>query len=183
MKSFIHLFIVSENLEFFAHVHPQYQSDGSFQLGVRLPYSGMYRLLADYYPSGSAPQLALSTLFASGPACKPLLKPSLAPERTENLTATLRLEPEELLAGFESKLIYHLTPSDGLEKYLGAWGHMLAASEDLVDLMHFHPVLAGGSIIQYNVIFPRAGIYKVWSQFQRESVVNTTAFTVAVKNL
>ena len=60
---------------------------------------------------------------------------------------------------------------------------MLIASEDLVDLMHLHPFLAGGSTIQYNVIFPRAGNYKVWSQFQRLGVVNTIAFSLRVNDL
>jgi hypothetical protein len=32
-----------------------------------------------------------------------------------------------------------MTPGDGLEKYLGAWGHMLAASDDLIDMTHTHP--------------------------------------------
>jgi hypothetical protein len=60
---------------------------------------------------------------------------------------------------------------------------MLIASEDLVDLMHLHPFLAGNAVIQYNVIFPRAGIYKVWSQFQRLGVVNTIAFSVKVDQI
>jgi hypothetical protein len=152
-------------------------------LTVSLPKTGMYRLLADYYPSGSVPQLTAETLYVSGPSRAANLESSLTPQRGENLMASLRLEPEQLMAGLESRLFYDLAPSDGLEKYLGAWGHMLIVSEDLVDLMHLHPVLAGTATIQYNVIFPRAGKYKVWSQFQRRSVVNTVAFTVKVKEL
>ena len=37
--------------------------------------------------------------------------------------------------------------------------------------------------IQFNMIFPRAGIYRVWVQFQRKGVVNTVAFNIPVKNL
>jgi hypothetical protein len=50
-------------------------------------------------------------------------------------------------------------------------------------MMHLHPFLASNSGIQYNVIFPRAGSYKVWSQFQRLGVVNTVAFSVSVKQI
>jgi len=182
-EKLIHLFVVSEDLEFFAHVHPVHREDGSFALSMRLPTSGMYRLLADFYPADSVPQLALETFYVQGPARSAHLNPSLTAQRGANLTAAFRLEPNPVMAGLLSRIYYNLEPSAGLEKYLGAWGHMLIASEDLVDLMHLHPFLAGGSTIQYNVIFPRAGNYKVWSQFQRLGVVNTIAFSLRVNDL
>lgn len=182
-EKLIHLFVVSEDLEFFAHLHPVYQEDGSFALTMRFPRSGMYRILADYYPAGSAPQLTVETLYVKGQSKTARLSVSTSPQRAENLTASLRLEPEVLMAGLQSRLYYSLEPQDGLERYLGAWGHMLIASEDLVDMMHLHPFLASNSGIQYNVIFPRAGSYKVWSQFQRLGVVNTVAFSVSVKQI
>lgn len=182
-EKLMHLFVVSENLEYFAHVHPVLQSDGRFTLPLKLPYGGMYRLLADYYPAGAVPQLAVNTLFVSGRAPEAKLAPSLAPFKSTNLTATLRTDPEELLAGLESRLTFSLSPSDNLETYLGAWGHMLAASSDLVDLLHIHPFLVRGGDIQFNIIFPRPGLYRIWTQFQRSGEVNTTVFTVAVKAL
>jgi len=186
-EKLMHLFLVSENLEYFLHDHPVPRKDGGFQLKVKLPYGGMYRLLADFYPAGSVPQLAVGTLFVAGdsePARSDWSSaPSLAPARSANLTAALRLEPEQPLAGLETKLFFILEPSDGLEKYLGAWGHMLTASADLIDLLHSHPFLITGSVIQFNVIFPREGLYRVWTQFQRRGVVNTVVFTIPVKSL
>jgi hypothetical protein len=180
----MHLFLVSENLQFFLHDHPALREDGSFQIHLRLPFSGMYRLLADFYPKGSVPQLALETLFAMGRSAPARLVTSLEPSASENLTATLRMEPEQPLAGLETRLFYSLSPSTGLEPYLGAWGHMLVVSEDLIELLHVHPFLAdGGATEQFNVIFPRAGLYRIWTQFQRQGVVNTVAFTVPVKAL
>jgi hypothetical protein len=143
----------------------------------------MYRLLADYYPAGGTPQLAVSTLFLTGRAPDTKLVPSLAPCKSTNLTATLRTDPEELLAGLESRLTFSLSPADNLQTYLGAWGHMLAASGDLIDLLHVHPFLVRGGDIQFNVIFPRPGLYRIWTQFQRSGEVNTTVFTVSVKSL
>ena len=183
-EKLIHLFVVSENLSFFAHIHPVLQQDGSFRQQVRLPYGGMYRLLADFYPSGSVPQLATGTLYVSGDCDKRALAPALAPYRAENLTAALRTEPEQPLAGLETRLFFTLHPSAGLQPYLGAWAHMLAASEDLIDLIHLHPFLAAGdAYMQFNVIFPRPGLYRVWTQVQRQNVVNTLVFTIPVKAL
>jgi hypothetical protein len=182
-EKLMHVFLVSENLEFFAHDHPVPQPDGSFRLVTTLPYGGMYRLLADYYPSGSVPQLAVNTLFVSGATRPAGLVISLAPSRATNLTASLRLAPEQAIAGLETKLFFSLTPAEGLEPYLGAAGHMLAASADLIDLLHLHPFLSSAGDIQFNVIFPRPVLYRVWTQFQRESVVNTVMFTIPVKDL
>jgi hypothetical protein len=183
-EKLMHLFVVSENLQFFEHVHPDPRSDGSFQISTRLPYGGMYRLLADFYPAGAVPQLVTETLYVSG-SCPPAkLTPSLEPSRAQNLSASLRLDPEKPLAGLETKMFFTLNPAAGLEPYLGAWGHMLAVSEDLIDLLHLHPFLAdGGPTVQFNALFPRPGLYRVWTQFQRSQVVNTVSFTVPVAAL
>jgi hypothetical protein len=183
-EKLMHVFFVSENLQFFAHVHPQPQSEGLFRLSIRLPYGGMYRLLADSYPSGSVPQLSVKTLYVLGDSEPANLVPSLGPSKSENLTASLRLDPEPPLAGLLTKMFFALEPASGLEPYLGAWGHMLAVSEDLIDLLHLHPVLAdGGPSAQFNLVFPRPCSYRIWTQFQRQGVVNTVVFTVPVKAL
>ncbi len=183
-EKLIHFFVVSENLKYFAHIHPVLQPDGTFTQEVNLPYGGMYRVLADFYPSGSVPQLAVGTLFVSGPEQPAHLTAEVAPSKAANLTATLQTEPNKPLAGLETKLEYTLNPCAGLQPYLGAWAHMLAASEDLIDLIHVHPFLAdGGPKMQFNIIFPRSGLYRIWAQFQREGQVNTTVFTVPVTSL
>lgn len=183
-EKLIHLFVVSENLEFFAHVHPEQQPDQSFRVQVRLPESGMYRLLADFYPARSVPQLAPGTLYVTGAATPSHLSPSLSPQTAENLTVSLRLEPGQALAGLETRLHMALSPNDNLQPYLGAWAHMLAVSSDLIDMIHMHPFLrnADGSM-QFNLLFPRPGLYRIWTQLQRDGVVNTVAFTVPVSSL
>lgn len=39
-EKLMHLFVVSENLEFFAHVHPEPQKDGTFRLGLNCLMAG-----------------------------------------------------------------------------------------------------------------------------------------------
>jgi Heavy metal binding domain len=177
----MHLFVVSQNLEVFQHIHPELGSGDAFRVRTHLPLPGMYRLLADYYPAGSVPQLSLATLYAAGDSLKPHLQPALVPQQASNLKASLRIEPAPPTAGLLSRLFFTLDPGEGLELYLGTWAHMLIASADLIDMIHTHPFLAGGANIQFNVIFPRPGLHRIWTQFQRKGVVNTVVFTVPVQ--
>lgn len=187
-EKLLHLFILSQDLNFFAHEHPVHQQDGTFVFETKLPKPGMYRLAADYYPDSGTPQIAVATVISAGDAVPPLTPASLeedrTPQKSANLRVILRSQPEVLVAGTKSLLWCDLSPSDQLEKYLGAWGHLLVASDDLVDLIHTHPFIAdGNSTVQFNVVFPRPGKYRMWAQFQRASVVNTAQFTLDVKAL
>jgi hypothetical protein len=176
-----HLFIVSEDLEFFAHDHPQQQKDGSFRLAALFPHGGMYRLLCDFYPAGATPQLIPKTLFVRGNAPAANLRPDLSPKRGANLNVGLRTEPAAPLAGKKTMLFFDVDPGEELEPYLGARGHLLAASGDLIDMIHSHPAFDDpGRVVQFNVIFPRPGLHRVWVQFQRRGVVNTVSFTLPV---
>ena len=184
-EKLFHMFIVSQDLDFFLHDHPAMSADGAFRYQGRLPKAGMYRLLADYYPTGGTPQLTAKTIFVPGGQLQPAQpQPDVASKHTENMEVELTSDPKVPVAGLKTMLFFRLKPADGLEQYLGAWAHMLAASDDLIDLIHTHPFLAdGGPQVQFNVIFPRARTYRMWVQFQRKGVVNTAVFTVPVSVL
>ena len=184
-----HLLFVHHELEIFRHEHPVLGGDGIFRHKTEFPKAGIYRMLADFYPAGSTPQLIPMTLTTGGfeqslVAAKPLLLPDLEAKQGDNLTITLTLDPPEPIAGQKTLLFFGLDTAQGLEKFLGAWAHMLAVSDDLVDTIHAHPTIAdGGPQIQLNMIFPRPGMYRIWIQTQREGRVNTIPFTVPVKEL
>ncbi|HEY6308900.1 MAG TPA: heavy metal-binding domain-containing protein [Candidatus Angelobacter sp.] len=181
-----HLFIVSQDLKYFVHDHPERASDGTFHFSTVLPKPGMYRVLSDFYPTGGTPQLIVKTIVLPGVAVTPgaELKPDLSPKDSANMQVLLTMRPAQPIAGMKTLLFFHLEPSDGLELYLGSWSHMLAASDDLIDMIHDHPFIAdGGPQMQFNVIFPRARTYRVWVQFQRKGVVNTAVFDVPVSEL
>jgi hypothetical protein len=180
-----HLFLVSQDLEYFVHDHPTPEAGGVFRYSAALPKRGLYRVLGDYYPTGGTPQLTERTIIVPGGHLETAkLAPNLAPQHTANMDVELVTEPAQPLAGFKTLMFFRVKPADGLQQYLGAWGHMLAASDDLIDLIHTHPFLAdGGPQIQFNVIFPRARTYRLWVQFQRKGEVNTAVFTVPVQEL
>jgi hypothetical protein len=184
-----HLFVVSQDLSFFLHAHPERQPDEDFHLDVRFPRPGMYRVLSDFYPSGGTPQLITSTVIVPGPDSSletVTIQPDLSPKQTENSRVELEVVPERAVARQKVSLLFRIAPDQGVEPYLGAWGHMLAVSSDLIDMVHHHPLTAvdasGNSSkrLQFDIAFPRAGVHRVWVQFQRLGIVNTVAFNVPV---
>jgi hypothetical protein len=185
-----HMFIVSEDLQYFVHEHPVPQPDGTFLYDMVFPKPGMYRVAGDFYPTGGTPQLISKTVIVPGAPGSEVklvnakLKPELGVSHCENMDVELVTDPPQPIAGMKTLLFFHITPADGIEKYIGAWGHMLVASDDLIDLIHDHPFIAdGGPQMQFNIIFPRAHTYRIWVQFQRKGVVNTASFTVPVSEL
>jgi hypothetical protein len=113
-----------------------------------------------------------------------MLKEDVEPQKGANTTMEMELTPVHPIVGEKTLLEFRLKPGDGLEKYLNAWAHMMAASDDLVDTLHEHPFAAdGGDTMYFNVIFPRARTYRVWLQFQRKGVLNTVAFNIPVTEL
>jgi hypothetical protein len=174
-EKLFHMFVVSQDLEFFLHDHPVFAPDGQFHYNnLVLPTAGMYRVLGDFYPDAATPQLITKTLVVPGAAPGPM---KVSENRTST-TATLSTVPERPIAGMNTQLHLKLTPGDGLQQYLGAWGHMLVASDDLIDMIHLHPFIAdGGPEIQFNATLPRPDhAYRVWIQYQRNATVHTERF-------
>ncbi len=185
-----HMFIVSQDLRYFVHDHPEFGPDRIFRYQATFPAPGMYRILSDFYPSGATPQLIERTVLVPAapgrelPLTAAVLAPDPGPAHCANVDVELVTDPAQPICGMKTMLFFKIKPADGLEKYLGAWGHMLAASDDLIDMIHTHPFIAdGGPQEQFNVIFPRERIYRVWVQFQRKGVVNTAAFNIPVTEL
>jgi Heavy metal binding domain len=190
-EKLFHMFIVSDDLQYFVHDHPVPQPDGTFLYDETFPKPGMYRVVGDFYPTGGTPQLIAKTVIVPDPTGAPVklvndavLKPELGASHCENIDVELTTDPPQPIAGMKTLLFFHIKPADGIEKYIGAWAHMLVASDDLIDLIHDHPFIAdGGPQMQFNIIFPRARTYRIWVQFQRKGVVNTASFTVPVSEL
>ena len=181
-EKLFHAFIVSEDLEVFVHDHPVWK-DNTFQYDFSFPKPSLYRILGDFYPEAATPQLIAKSVIVSGDATplKPLTR-DYATKDAENMKVELTTIPAEPVAGQTTQLRFHISPAEGFEKYLGAWGHMLAASDDLIDMMHTHPFIAdGGPDLQFNLIFPRGRMHRVWVQFQRNGVINTVHFNIPVK--
>ena len=188
-----HLFIVSQDLNYFAHLHPREQSDGSFVIETSVPKPGAYLVYSDVFPVGGVPQVAYGNLITAGYqddlfSTRAVIKPDeVLTRELESTRFALTLEPREPVAGKKLTLTYHVTDLKtgesvrDLEPYLGAWGHTLILSEDARDYVHSHPTQSIADGISFEAFLPRSGHYRIWSQFQRHGQVITVPFTIAVK--
>lgn len=201
-----HLFIVSNDLTIYQHVHPVLKQDGSFEFDVRLPLSGRYKLHGDFFPVGGTLQTFHREILAAGdPGASIPTTFAITPDATsvktvDGLTARLEFGRTGVpTTGVLIPLKYSLTdartgePVKDLEPYLGAWGHTLILSEDQAEYLHSHPTvmvpdgprrknLHGGPEIEFQTMFPVPGNYRIWTQFQRAGRVITIPFTVRVAN-
>jgi hypothetical protein len=199
-----HLFVVSQDLESFSHIHPEQQPDGSFTIETMVPREGFYLIYCDIFPHGGIPQVIYRNLITAGFrgdlfSSRARLQPDKILTRTiDGVRFALVLDPVTPVGGKNVRLKYHLTdektgePVQDLQPYLGAWGHTLMLSEDARDYIHSHPTelipddvdrtkISAGPDVSFDAFVPRAGNYRIWSQFQRQGHVITVEFTIAAK--
>lgn len=205
-EKLFHLFIVSQDMKEFQHIHPTFDSDGAFTIETVLPRPGQYKVYSDFYPENGAPQVLQRNLVTAGfksdlASSRAHLMPDTSFVKTiDGLKIELKIEPSQIIAGQPATLKYHLTnaktgePIRDIVPYLGAWGHTLILSEDQADYVHSHPEetvnegadkakLRGGPDVTFGAFLPREGNYRIWTQFQRGDKLTTVSFTVRAERL
>ena len=196
-----HLFVISHDLEHYAHVHPEQQPDGSWTLDVTVPKPGYYKLYSDFLPVGGTPQVVALPLVTAGfqgdlaTSGAALVPDQVLTKKVGDMTVALAVPVEGFAAGRDEKFACHLTdgrtgaPITDIEPYLAAWGHTLVMSEDTLSVVHAHPVelvpegdasARGGPTITFKALFPKAGRYRLWTQIKRHDDIVTAVFTVDV---
>lgn len=201
-----HLFVISQDMEFYDHIHPEQQPNGSYAIDVRLPRAGYYRLFSDFLPVGGAPQVISRVMATAGysgglASSQARLVPDVSWTKTVgDLRVHLELPADGLVAGREETLRYQLTdartgtPVTDVVPYLGAFGHTLVMSGDTLHYVHAHPVELlpetapgmppphGGPMLSFKAMLPTPGLYRAWTQVRRGERVSTVAFTFAVSS-
>jgi hypothetical protein len=209
-----HLFVISQNMEYFQHIHPTELPDGTWSIDVTLPKAGYYKVLSDFLPGGGAAQFLARPLVTAGYAgdlagdSAHLVPDTVLTKTVDDVTATLSYDPPVFVVGLYGHLNFHLTdtatgrPITDLQTYLGAFGHTLIMSEDMVNYVHSHPLdilaspdndgglpqfrippgadlekMRGGPDVAFEGLMPKAGRYRAWTQFRRNDRVYTFAFT------
>jgi len=213
-----HLFVISQNMEYFQHIHPEQQADGTWSIDMTLPKAGYYKVLSDFMPGGGSSQFIARPLVTAGYAgdlandSAQLVPDTVSTKTVDDITASLSYDPPAFNVGQYGHLNFHLTdtssgrPITDLQTYLGAFGHTLIMSEDMVDYVHSHPLdilardnddggppqfmippgadlekLRGGPDVTFEGLMPKPGRYRAWTQFRRNDKVYTFAFTFNVE--
>jgi hypothetical protein len=199
----IHLIVVSNDLSYFEHIHPEYQSDGSYQIKVLdnsktytngaghtetgFASGGDYIMFADYLPTGGSHQVEKIQLNVKGtPKAAVNYNADKLVGSSDKFSVQLQVDGGALVTGKQMH-IAGTVMKDGkevdvnsLENYLGAKAHMVVISLKDKEYLHVHPDVDGGKF-DLNTTFRKPGIHRGWIQFKSEGKVHTVDFVLNVK--
>ena len=182
----IHLILVSNDLSFYQHLHPEYNADGSYTVKTMVKNGGKYVLFADYMPSGADDKIERFEITVTGNELEAKLY------NKENLTATadgytvnLEVESGKLVTG-ETNHIAAIISKNGkginandLETLMSSKGHMVIISADTKKYIHVHPEVEDNRL-DLHADFETPGIYRAFFQFQTGGKIHLVDFVLQV---
>jgi hypothetical protein len=182
----MHVVVVRRDAAGFQHVHPALGPDGVWRVPLTLPAAGVYRVYADFVPTGGPALVLGADLFAPGDFA-PIGFP---PSRVAQLDGyQVRLDGD-LVPGGPSQLFATVSLAGAavtdLEPYLGAFGHLVVLRRSDLAYLHVHPDGAApaptdrsGPGVAFVADVPTTGGYRLFFEFQHGGVVRTAEFTIA----
>ncbi len=192
----MHLIVVSDDLTYFSHQHPQLSADGRFRLKWTPPRAGRYALFADFTPGNGLNQITKTQLtIEKAPAKMPHLVADASLSKVVDGFGVSVRPSAPMQVGHPVLLTYSLTrggkPVTDMGQYLGASGHLMAIAQDEREMVHTHTIAAGGAVssamatpsgprFTFDLTPKTAGLTKIWAQFQRGAQVVTVPFTFNV---
>lgn len=187
-KKQMHFIIVSKDLTFFNHIHPDYKGNGEFTVTTQFPTSGEFKVIADITPTGMGAMSKSQWISVQGnvPAPKAIEPDATLTKVVDNKEVILSFD--HLMANMELNLTFTIKdaqtkqPVTDLQPYLGAVGHVVILTQDAENYLHVHPTdeKASGPDAKFMTTFPHSGVYKIWGQFQQNGKVFTVPFVIKV---
>ncbi|GBE93830.1 hypothetical protein [Nostoc cycadae] len=188
-EKLMHLILVSDDLQFFSHLHPTYKENGQFEVAARFPQAGNYTFFSDYKPAGQTEQISvLKTQVPGNSIAAPEI--NLNRSKTFNdIKVNLAVSQPTMKAGKEVSLMFKLQdasnnqPLTDLQPYLGEKGHLVilrqSTSLKAEDYIHAHALKdAPAGQVHFMTSFPQPGKYKLWGQFNRNGKIITADFWI-----
>ncbi|PZF87349.1 hypothetical protein, partial [Micromonospora endophytica] len=182
----MHLIVVRRDLTGFQHLHPSMAADGTWSVPLTLPEPGVWRAYADFTALADDGRQTATTLgvdlVAPGGYAPRALPPPATTTTVDGFTAGYQGTPEP---GLTVPLTFRITAADGtspaLERYLGAYGHLVVLREGDLGYLHVHPEpeLVDGAI-QFWLTTPGPGRYRLYLDFATGGEVRTAEFTAIV---
>ncbi len=196
-EKIMHLIVVRKDLQEFQHLHPDYnQATGEFSVHITFPSDGPYLIFPDFTPAKSAdnPQLLPVTLshdIVLGTVADYKPQPVGTTEKSKTFDGyQVVLTPQSLTVTSGNSVSFDFDiKKDGelvtnLEKYLDALGHTVVLREGDLQFIHAHATQKLTNTqtgkVNFEITFPQAGNYKLFSQFQHEGKIITSDFVVNV---
>ncbi|BAY19805.1 hypothetical protein NIES21_56750 (plasmid) [Anabaenopsis circularis NIES-21] len=190
-EKLMHLIIVSDDLQFFSHLHPTYKDNGQFEVEASFPQAGGYTFFSDYKPAGQTEQISVLKTQVPGIT---IAAPEIDIKRSKTFNDTqvnLALSEPTVKAGQEVTLMFKLQdaannqPLTDLQPYLGEKGHLVilrqSSSLTAADYIHAHALKnTPTGQVHFMTSFPQAGKYKLWGQFNRNGKIITSDFWINV---
>jgi len=201
----MHLILVSDDLSWFDHIHPEYQSSGAYDIKVlgkgenfsngrghnetRFDAGGKYWAFADYKPLGGLNQVNKTEFTVTGTPAKTVAYTQ--PKMSTTVDGyTLTMEAGHDAAGFTSGTQQHIpvTIKQGgkavdpatFENYLGEKAHLVLVEVKSKEFVHTHPSAEGGRL-DIHTTFAKPGMYRGWLQFQTNGKVHAADFVIKVE--
>jgi len=179
----LHLVVVRRDTAIYEHVHPRKGEDGTWSVDLAVREPGVYRAFADFQIDGRKRALATDLFVAGDFQPNPLPEPKSVSE-VDGYSVKVD-SPQPLRAGRVRTLTFSISragkPVTGVERYLGARGHLVALREGDLGYLHVHPEQGGGAnAVAFEATFPTAGRYRLFFQFKTGGGVRTVAYTLEV---
>jgi hypothetical protein len=174
-----HLIVVSEDLEQYYHLHPEYKGNGTFTLPFPLA-EGTYKTFVDVKPKNLEYAVTPISIQVGQAHAHDRHKP-LVPDTRFTKTVDgykVTMHPSSLQAGQPVTLAFTVHDASP-EPYLGALGHVVILDETADHYVHVHPL--SETETRFDTQFNRPGLYKIWAEFQLKGKVVTYPFVVEVK--
>ncbi len=177
----LHLIVVRRDLTGYQHLHPTMAPDGRWSVPLTLREPGVWRAYADFAANAPAGQAAVTLgtdLTVRGDYAPRALPEPATRATVDGFTVGYQGAPQTAAV---QPLLFTVTPAARLERYLGAYGHLVVVREGDLGYVHVHPEpeLAGGAV-KFWLAAPSPGRYRMYFDFQVAGKVRTAEFTMRV---
>jgi hypothetical protein len=177
----IHLIVVSEDLSFFTHEHPQKEGKG-YRVNLTFPFAGKFFLYSDMKPRAGSPVVVQKSVVVTGE------EKEAQHYQHEVLSASIEGVYVQLDVNDLSAIKVHiqrngsLIPASSLGDFLGAKAHVVMISQESKEYLHVHPMVHKDDLVLH-ADFKSRRIYRTWLQFMLDNRLYTFDFVLMIKQL
>ncbi|RQW99736.1 copper resistance CopC family protein [Micromonospora inaquosa] len=181
----LHLIVVGRDLTGYQHLHPTMAPDGTWSVPLTLARPGGYRVYADFSvtaANGTQQPLVLGVDHTVPGAHSPAALPPAQARATAGPYAVSMTGTPTV--GVTAPIHFQINRADTatpaqLERYLGAYGHLVVVREGDLGYVHVHPEpeLVDGTV-KFWLTAPSSGRYRAFFDFQVAGKVHTGEFTI-----